>query len=374
MNPSQRSRLGKVWDASERRVHSFLEGQRDKALTSMLQNLDLTAGQRLVVVPESELMAIRGPQNYFETRLCIPGAVSLKIPLPLPNIAREWGLAKLLLSIGPDSLVQAVKLLLVERSFLIVGDNREEITACCFALLELMAPYEWVHLFLPVLSRKMFDSLVLADQPFIAGLASHDLQRVKEVENDDRILQAGLIGMNVINLSSGTFHITSEPGVLEMISLDPGLRDQLRNLCARLHYYIDQDFTSPITCFESFLQNGLCLRERLTLRSICSAFEGYISRLVGNFATTKGSTFPLYVAEDAGSWAEEFQSELLVQFWQRNLLFVEAMVKTKHFSAYLAARKQLQNEVEDMKNGEVGKFIANWTYNRWNNKYRQRHS
>jgi hypothetical protein len=46
-------------------------------------------------------------------------------------------------------------------------------------------------------------------------------------------------------------------------------------------------------------------------------------------------------------------------------VFHEEMAKTQLFQGYVDERRKDQLEVEEMKRGDVGKFIAGWIYDRW---------
>ena len=48
---------------------------------------------------------------------------SIEIPLPLPQQIDEWGVATLVLRVKISQLVILLKLLLLERSVLIIGDR-----------------------------------------------------------------------------------------------------------------------------------------------------------------------------------------------------------------------------------------------------------
>ena len=211
------------WVEKERKILEEQRERRHRIVEAMLQALRLTRGQAAIGFPRNYLDYIVEGKHYFETTLPIPRASPIKLPLPLPSIGKQWGLSRLLMDIGPDSLVLMLKLLLMERSILVLGENLEEVTAIACSLLELLEPFEWRSVFLPVLPQKMLDFLN-SPVPFVAGMAVNDYARVCEAEKDLRTLDAMANGMSLLNLSTNTLHITSEAEISQMLGLDPFLR------------------------------------------------------------------------------------------------------------------------------------------------------
>lgn len=209
--------------ALEERLKIDQDRNRAEILEGMMDKLRLTRKQAYTSFPMSELHHIQGRRRHFKTNLNIPDTPGIKLPLPLPDIGKQWGVSKLLLTIGPDSLLLAVKLLLLERSMLILGKNLQEITACACGLLSLLKPMEWASAFMPVLPLSLL-GFVNSPVPFVAGVAVDDNYRLMEVETDERVTQAMENGMSVINLHSSTLLLTTETGVSQMLSLDPYLR------------------------------------------------------------------------------------------------------------------------------------------------------
>ena len=82
---------------------------------------------------------------------------SLVYSPPLPQVSNEWGAAQLIFRLKLPTLLNLLILLLLERSVLIVGGKSEELSACAFALLDLLQPYKWASIFLPLLSEDMID-------------------------------------------------------------------------------------------------------------------------------------------------------------------------------------------------------------------------
>jgi len=351
------------WVEKERKLLEEQRGRRHVIVEAMLDTLRLTRGQAAISFPRNHLDFIVGGKHYFQTKLPIPNASPIKLPLPLPSIGKQWGFSILLMDIGPDSLVLMLKLLLMERSILVLGENLEEVTACACSLLELLEPFEWSSVFLPVLPYKMLD-FVTSPVPFVAGMAVNDYARVCAVEKDPRTLDAMDHGMSLLNLSTKTLHITSEAGISKMLSLDPYLREQLRCIHQRLQYLIAQNPSSSLRSFQRFIRNGLSPKESVTLDSACMALERHFSRYCGDLAddcTAWKQYGTIHV--ETGKFA--FQPDWFMNRLRADQVFHETMVNTQLFMGYVDERRRDQLEVEGMRRGKVGRFIADWIYERW---------
>lgn len=336
--------------------------RRHLTIEAMLDNLRLTRGQTAITFPRNHLDYIVGGKHYFQTTLPIPRASPIKLPLPLPSIGKQWGLSRLLMDIGPDSLVLMLKLLLMERSILVLGENLEEVTACACSLLELLEPFEWSSVFLPVLPHKMLE-FVSSPVPFVAGMAVSDYTRVCAVEKDQRTLDAMDHGMSLLNLSTKTLHITSEAGISKMLSLDPYLREQLRCIHGRLQYLAENP-SSSLHSFQRFIRIGFSSKESVTLDSACMALENHFSRYCGDLAIDC-TAWKQYGSIDVKTGKFAFQPDWFMNRLHADQVFHETMVNTQLFMGYVDERRRDQLEVEEMRRGEVGKFIAEWIYERW---------
>ena len=204
----------------------FIEEQqisRKDLLTVMQAKLCLSEKQRRKHFPKSQLEHVKGTRDVFKITLPIRNAATIKLPLPLPSVGKQWGFAKLLLTIGPDSLLLALRLLLLERSILVLGHSIEEVTTCCQALLEILQPFEWKGIFTPVLPYSMLD-FVLSPVPFLAGMAVETPGVIGLIADDVRTMEAMTCGMSLLNLTTGSLLITSESEIANKMALNPNLR------------------------------------------------------------------------------------------------------------------------------------------------------
>lgn len=73
--------------------------------------------------------------------------------------------------LGPDGLAVALACALLERPILLVAESASVLAPVAEALLALMRPFEWSHVYVPVLPRPLLE-LLDAPQPFLLGVLS----------------------------------------------------------------------------------------------------------------------------------------------------------------------------------------------------------
>ena len=352
----------------ERRLEWELKNRRHVIIKTMREKLRLTMRQALITYPRTQLDHVNGKLHYFEALIPqIPDFEPTKVPLPLPRIGREWALGQFLLDVGPDSLVFCLKLMLLERSILVLGENIQNVSMYACALIELLKPFEWSNAFMPVLPRKMLD-FVNCPVPFIAGLA---VRNVGEVEKDSRVLEAMSHGMSLLNLKTNTLHITTEIGISGMISLDPYLREKLQRMRARLQFYVKQNPQSSLRNFDSFLRYGLSRRESLTLVSVCRVLEQHFSHFCVDLAVDDRA-WQRYGTVDVNTNEFVFNPEWFLNHIRADHAFHEAIVQTQLFSGYMQERREDRSEMHEIMEGELGCFIAEWVYEKWTARQRSR--
>eukprot|EP00984_Skeletonema_dohrnii_P024218 scaffold13327_cov93-Skeletonema_dohrnii-CCMP3373.AAC.1 len=111
--------------------HKYLQG---------ISRIDLSKKQARVRL--SSEISIRQQIPTFKIDLPAFDLVDT-IPLPLPHVADDWGVAQLFRFLKPEYICSILKLLLVERSLLVVGHSSEVVTSCICALLQLVKPFQW---------------------------------------------------------------------------------------------------------------------------------------------------------------------------------------------------------------------------------------
>eukprot|EP00546_Thalassionema_frauenfeldii_P022040 CAMPEP_0178898686 /NCGR_PEP_ID=MMETSP0786-20121207/2479_1 /TAXON_ID=186022 /ORGANISM="Thalassionema frauenfeldii, Strain CCMP 1798" /LENGTH=1151 /DNA_ID=CAMNT_0020569453 /DNA_START=87 /DNA_END=3539 /DNA_ORIENTATION=+ len=354
---SKKRRLNSVSSVEEeRRLEWELKERRRVILRAMREKLRLTTRQALVTHPRSHLEYIEGRLHYFETTIPeIPECKLIRLPLPLPKIGKEWALARFLLDVGPEAIVLCLKLMLLERSILVLGDNLQCVTTTACALIELLKPYEWASAFMPVLPLSMLD-FINSPVPFIAGVSARN---VYSVENDARVLEAMSTGMSLLNLKSNTVHITTENGVSNMISLDPYLLEQLKFLRTRLQSYTRKNPHTALRNFNTFLNFGLSRQESLTLHSVAQVIEQHFAKFCGDLILN-GKAWKRYGTIDVKTNEFIFHPEWFLNPMKADQAFQEAMVHTQLFSSFVHEKRQDQVEMEEIMEGELGHYIADW--------------
>ena len=204
--------------------HDVFDGNqilRHKFLHFIQKEVCLSPSQSRVKLPRNDFDIISQPHHTFDIELpALNKVTKLSIPLPPPQIAGHWGVANLLHRIHPDALLCILKLLLIERSVLVLGDSSDIITSCTCALLELIQPFQWASNFIPLLPRDMLD-FVNSPVPFVIGMMAKNQEHSLLLERDHRVIEAMSEGLSVINLLTGTVHITTEHGIYSMIRNSP---------------------------------------------------------------------------------------------------------------------------------------------------------
>ena len=196
--------------------HVIIAQKRHAVLAAFQTSLMLDPSQKRVSYPRSELAHIQTPHRRFVMDLSLRGFDAISLPLPLPLISSEWGVSRLLLGIKDSGVMILLKLLLLERSVLVVGLRTEEVTSCTTALLELLNPYKWASAFMPLLPREMLD-FVSSPVPFIAGTIVENSKRVQDIVRDTSVREAMSNGLSIVNLVTGKLIVTREKGTSEML-------------------------------------------------------------------------------------------------------------------------------------------------------------
>jgi hypothetical protein len=205
-----------MYDEGSENAHNGVAQNRHKVLSALQTRLMLDPSQKRVCYPRSELTHIQAPQRNFVTNLSLQGFDEISLPLPLPLISGEWGLATLFLRIKESGVMILLKLLLLERSVLVVGSNTEEVTSCATALLNMLSPYKWASAFMPLLPGEMLD-FVSSPVPFIAGTIVENSKRLQELIHDSGVREAMLNGLSIVNLVTGKLIVTRERGTSDML-------------------------------------------------------------------------------------------------------------------------------------------------------------
>jgi hypothetical protein len=75
----------------------------------------------------------------------------------------------LLRSLSPSKILSVFGALVRERRILVVSNDLHRLSASIFALLALLRPFAWQHIFIPILSNNLL-SYCCAPMPFLIGI------------------------------------------------------------------------------------------------------------------------------------------------------------------------------------------------------------
>jgi len=349
---------------------SFDPENRQAVLSALQSHLSLTPLQRRISYPRHELAHITNPQRRFVMDLSIMGFNKISLPLPLPEVAGEWGLSTLFLRIKDSGLIILLKLLLLERSVLVVGETSEEVTACTTALLELLDPYKWASAFMPLLPRDMLD-FVSSPVPFIAGMIVEGKQHLHSIIHDHGVKDAMLCGLSIVNLVSGKLIVTREQGTSDMLRRSFQTIPELSLYQKRLEEYCKSP-SSNLRSFPAFFKNGASRKESLTLRKIKLLIKKHMSQF------TMGLTDKPDAWQQCGEFNEatgtfDFSPDKFIQPLKDRMIFQiqfqEMMAHTQLFVGYVEELQVAHEKRNDLLTGPVAKFVAQWVELHWHAKY-----
>merc|ERR1711862_910384 len=118
-------------------------------------------------------------------------------------------------------LINILMLLLLEKSVLIIGDNYEEVSSTVFALIDLLHPYKWLSIFIPILSNISMMDFISSPVPFIAGMiidnTTKNWKMEDVIDNDRRIKkQIEYGGLTVVNINNGHVIWTQDDSITKI--------------------------------------------------------------------------------------------------------------------------------------------------------------
>jgi hypothetical protein len=219
----------------------------------------LSRKQARIRLPSEDVDILRQPPPTFNIELPAFDWVSqISIPLPLPHVVNDWGVAQLFLFLKPECICAILKLLLVERSLLVIGQSSEVVTSSTLALMELIRPFTWASNFLPLLPMDLLD-FVSSPVPFVAGMVCNDIKIAQIIERDE-VKDAMREGLSVVNLNQGNLFVATEKGIRDIVEQSPAPIQQLSSFKYRLELLRDRDDCS-LASFGLFLKNGLSRTE-----------------------------------------------------------------------------------------------------------------
>ena len=162
----------------------------------------LTPCQARIAYPIDDTQHIKRQITKFEAQSLLDGFPKISLPLPIPDMIGEWGVAVLFLRFNVKFLLLTLNLLLLEKSVLVVGTSREEVSCCTLALLHLLDPFEWASAFINSISIKFLE-IINSRTPFIAGLVADNEMELDKVLKGDLVRDAISSGLMILDVKSG---------------------------------------------------------------------------------------------------------------------------------------------------------------------------
>jgi len=352
---------------------SFIRQNRHMLLMFMQTKLSLSMDQSKLRLPESELDQIRQPKQTFELNFPLESFDKISLPLPLPNVSGHWGFATLLRCIGCSEVVVLLKLLLLERSVLILGTNTIEVTSCCCALLELLEPYKWASTFMPLLPPDLIDFLH-SPVPYITGMAAKDRNHLSDIQNDDRLKECiASDGLSVLNLDYGQLMISDSDLIGETIRTH-GSQSGVEIYSARIKELVDRN-NSVSDSFRSFFTHGFSTKEQITLNSSRRTIRKHLHSLAG-VLHSKPDSWPAYLKYNEYSKAHEFTPTMLLEPLRKTIMhqlkYQEMMAHTQLFVGFVENLKNDSEKRSELLKGAAAAFIVDFLNFKWP-RYRNMH-
>merc|ERR1711933_21897 len=331
-------------------------------LQKFKEELNLSPAQSQIEYPENELEHLNQKKNFFQAHFSFLENPQIKMPLPLPQVVSEWGVSILILRFKMTDLIKVLKMLMLERSVLIIGNKPGEVSVCTCALLELLKPYKWASVFIPVLPGDALD-FVDSPVPFVTGAIDED----NKIIFDSRVRQAMMSGLSVMNLITGEIHLTKEPGMQNTLAQsNPIIRtlidyEKLDSYQKRLDY-LAQESTSCLKNLRLFFQHGPSSKESLTLKSIKRVIFSYLL----NISAGISESWEKYGVLETQANQFQFYPDLFIEPLLYQLEFQKIMVDTQLFVSYIEEKHERRSAIHSASTGDDAIFIANWVYKKWN--------
>lgn len=355
----------------ERTSNAFDSENRQRVLSMLQSTLSLAPSQRRISYPRSELDHMSNPQRRFDIDPGM-GMSKISLPLPLPHVSGEWGLATLFLRIKDSGLLILLKLLLLERSVLIIGENPEEVTACTTVLLGLLDPYKWASAFIPLLPMDMLD-FVGSPVPFIAGMIAEGKKHLQSIIHDQIVKEAMLNGLSIVNLASGKLIVTREKGTSDILRRSFQTIPTLSLYQKRLDLYCKSP-SSNLRSFRLFFKHGASRKESLTLRKIRKIVKDHMAQYTVGLRD-KPEAWRQYGSFNEAIGAYDFCPDKFIQPLKDSMIFQiqyqEMMAHTQLFLGYVESLQLAHEERSSLLSGPAAHLIAHWVQVHWYAKYKR---
>ena len=237
---------------------------------------------------------------------------------------------------------------------LVIGNDTDEVTCAVEALVYLLRPYKWAGAFLPSMPYSMIE-FVQSPVPFIAGITVAELQTVVK---SDVVQSAYMEGMTLLNITGGKAALTSKREAVEMLIPQPRLLETLSCLAERL----SRNWQSRNNTFSSFVNEGMSLHARVTLRSIRRTIEQFMTNLSATMNSTR-DMYKTYGVENEGNFY--FYPYKYIEPLKNETRFLQVLAHTQMFVSYVDAKREHHLHINELLEGKLSKILARWIWKKW---------
>uniref|UniRef100_A0A4W4GLZ4 UDENN domain-containing protein n=1 Tax=Electrophorus electricus TaxID=8005 RepID=A0A4W4GLZ4_ELEEL len=247
------------------------------------------------------------PGRTITVKNFLPGSGTEVIELCRPSDSRleHVDFECLFSSLSLRLLLRVFASLLLERRVIFTADRLSILSQCCHAMVALLYPFTWQHTYIPVLPPSMMD-IVCTPTPFIVGLLSNSLPRLKELPLEEVL---------VVDLGNSRF-------LRQMDDEDSILPHKLQ---AALEQVLERrkEFAS---------ERRDLATEHCTLSTVVSeAFVRFFVEVVGHYPLFMGSS-----ERDEESSREAFRKAVSSKSLRR---FLEVFMETQMFAGFVQERE-----------------------------------
>ena len=335
-------------------------GSRRRGLLAVIHSSCRVPDRHLSIGdPRNQYARAHRARKVLQLQLPIRSADAIRLPLPLPHVAKEWGLTTLLLRIGGENLMRVLHLMMLERSVLIAGSKVEEVSSCACALMQLLSPFKWAGTFVPLLPNDMMDFL-LSPVPFVVGMV---VDSFASVEDDPTLKEATDSGLSVIDLDSGEVAITKDDDVEAVLPLAGDIVVILGSLHCRLAAFAERE-GNALGSLEEFVSRGPTNVEGLTIARLRGAIAAHVQSLGGEIAVGR-NRWQKYGMLNRTSGEFEFYPSWFMEPYRTEMQFRERMVHTQLFVSFVDNKRREDMRVDGERTGRTGRFVATWLWFRW---------
>ncbi|XP_007546802.1 DENN domain-containing protein 2A isoform X1 [Poecilia formosa] len=261
------------------------------------------------------------PGRTITVKNFLPGSGTEVIQLCRPSDSRleHVDFECLFSSLSLRLLLRVFASLLLERRVIFTADKLSTLSQCCHAVVALLYPFTWQHTYIPVLPPSMLD-IVCSPTPFIVGLLSSSLPRLKELPIEEVL---------VVDLGNSRFlrQLDDEDSILP------------HKLQAALEHVLEK--RRELACEKGDLPN-----DSSSLGAVVSeAFVRFFVEMVGHYSLfMSGSerdddspTSPVPSCPSASSFQREaFRKAVTSKSLRR---FLEVFMETQMFSGFIQERE-----------------------------------